>query len=105
MLRSKPVRLSGPAQDVLQTATADLPEGTTVSQRILVLAERARRAGTGHAATAPDAAAGPPADQLIRPSQPASATPAGGDPLTEPQLQKALQALRYQLLSDFADAG
>ncbi len=85
---SKVYRLSGAAQDVLRVATGDLPPGANLSQRVVVLGERMRAAERTAAALA-------------------STTGAGGigSGLSRQDLDAAPQALRYQLLSDFADAG
>lgn len=74
---SKSLRLSGAAQSALVEATADLPAEATTSQRVLTLTQRLR-------------------DRAHAPS-------AGG--VSREELAQALQALRFQLLSDFADAG
>jgi hypothetical protein len=80
---SKSLRLSSAAQAALLEATSDLPQEATTSQRILALIARLRAL----------------AQSATPPTQPAT----GG--VTEAQLREALQSLRYQLLSDFADAG
>ena len=74
---SKSLRLSGAAQTALVEATADLPADATTSQRVLALTQRLR-------------------DRALAPGL-------GG--VSRDDLRHELQSFRFQLLSDFADAG